>query len=212
MEQHQATPASTDIKQQLSSTALPARPDIGVDRRVLQLVYPLPLIVGPKPPVVRIPGVVSAVQCEELRSIANQHFETGNKWGNFLDFTYITVSEAKWLYDAITHEFMKNNPWELSISGVYEQFRAIRYPTGRGQRWHTDFDVEDNDPSKLGFVLGISDPSEYEGGELCVGRERVKIQQGEVAIFPGYIMHSVSEVTAGQRYVAAGWASGPAFR
>lgn len=69
---------------------------------------------------------------------------------------------------------------------------------------------------KLSFVVQLSDPSEYEGGELVLhtGPEPIVIEKrkGLIVFFPSYILHEVTPVTKGERYSLVGWVHGPPFK
>ena len=69
---------------------------------------------------------------------------------------------------------------------------------------------------KLSFVLQLSDPSEYEGGELKLYNAyeptTIKREKGLIVFFPSYTLHEVTPVTKGERYTLVGWVHGPAFK
>ena len=185
------------------------QPETG--KEYLELVYPLPLHTSQHKLAIRVPDLLSPSECNFLRDLAIQHYDAGEKWGKFLDFTYIKVEEAEEIYRKIAHEIIQNNPWQLSLSGIYEHFCVIRYPEGKGQRMHTDFNPAELDPSKLSFVARLSPDNEYAGGTLHIADEPFHLKQGEGIFFPSYMIHHVSRVTSGERWVLAGWASGPSF-
>jgi PKHD-type hydroxylase len=64
--------------------------------------------------------------------------------------------------------------------------------------------------------LQLNDPNEYEGGnfEIMTGKniETIKLEQGEVIVFPSYILHRVTEITKGTRNSLVGLASGKPFK
>ena len=68
---------------------------------------------------------------------------------------------------------------------------------------------------KVSFMIGLSDVSEYEGGELQlrlgVDDVSIKLNRGEILIIPSFILHRVTTVTKGVRRVITGWGSGPNF-
>jgi PKHD-type hydroxylase len=68
----------------------------------------------------------------------------------------------------------------------------------------------------LSLVLQLSDPAQYEGGNLQVmtGSEpqTVRKQRGLVAAFPSYVLHQVTPVTQGTRQSLVAWVSGPQFK
>lgn len=61
----------------------------------------------------------------------------------------------------------------------------------------------------LSFTVFLSDPDDYEGGELVVVSEyteRVaKRPAGDMVFYPSARLHRVNEVTAGERQVGVGW-------
>jgi len=69
---------------------------------------------------------------------------------------------------------------------------------------------------KLSLVIQLSNPSEYEGGDLIFynGHEGTKIQKqkGMGVFFPSYTLHECTPVTKGERYALVAWVHGPPFR
>jgi PKHD-type hydroxylase len=80
--------------------------------------------------------------------------------------------------------------------------------------WHVDYGGPIS--RKLSLVVQLSDPSEYEGGELQIKTNAnpllVKKQRGYVAAFPSYTLHQVTPVTRGNRQSLVAWISGAPFR
>ena len=86
--------------------------------------------------------------------------------------------------------------------------------------WHLDYAKESNEQGrefrKLSLSIQLSEPSEYEGGEL---QAQVKGQIesapksfGTVIAFPSFILHWVTPVTRGVRNALVVWVLGPDFR
>lgn len=69
---------------------------------------------------------------------------------------------------------------------------------------------------KLSLVMQLSDPSEYEGGDLKLYNSQdpiiIRKEGGMVVCFPSYTLHEVTPVTKGERYSLVAWVHGPAFR
>jgi PKHD-type hydroxylase len=69
---------------------------------------------------------------------------------------------------------------------------------------------------KLSIVLQLSDPSEYEGGELQIltRKEPTSMQKkrGLITVFPAWTLHQVTPVIKGTRQTLVAWISGPAFK
>jgi PKHD-type hydroxylase len=79
--------------------------------------------------------------------------------------------------------------------------------------WHLDMGPN-KARRKLSLVCQLSDPSEYEGGELQINTGRVFVaekEKGTVILFPSYLMHRVTPVTKGIRRSLVLWIEGPAF-
>jgi PKHD-type hydroxylase len=76
---------------------------------------------------------------------------------------------------------------------------AIRQVSGTGHRIRTD----------LSATLFLSDPEEYEGGELLVedtyGVHSVKLPAGHLILYPASSLHSVRAVTKGTRVASFFW-------
>ena len=118
--------------------------------------------------------------------------------------TYIDLANqaAEWGYSISNQEPTQLSRYKSSDEGRYD--------------WHTDTDIPRNDlQRKLSISILLSDPSEFEGGELQFkGMEDHKIltKQGSIVVFPSFIEHRVTPVTKGVRYSAVTWVNGPAFR
>jgi PKHD-type hydroxylase len=60
--------------------------------------------------------------------------------------------------------------------------------------------------SDLSFTLFLNDPEEYEGGNLIIDTiGTFKLPAGSMIIYPSNLIHEVTEVTSGERYVFIGW-------
>lgn len=72
-------------------------------------------------------------------------------------------------------------------------------PLKSGMRVRTD----------LSATLFLSDPGDYEGGELHIedtfGVRRVKLNAGDMVLYPGTSVHSVTPITRGQRLACFFW-------
>ena len=67
------------------------------------------------------------------------------------------------------------------------------------------------------MVLMLSDPSEFEGGELQIktdSDDAITLEQkkGRAWFFPSYILHRVTPVTRGIRRSLVLWVGGPEFK
>lgn len=84
--------------------------------------------------------------------------------------------------------------------------------------WHEDLSWKStmNYHRKLSIVVQLSDPTEYEGGNLELAHEPPNQdelrQRGTVIVFPCFHRHRVSNVTKGKRFSLVAWMDGPKFR
>lgn len=76
---------------------------------------------------------------------------------------------------------------------------AIRYVPGTPVRVRTD----------LSMTLFLTEPGEYEGGELVIedtyGEHAVKLPAGDMVLYPGTSLHRVTPVTEGRRLASFFW-------
>ena len=60
-----------------------------------------------------------------------------------------------------------------------------------------------------GNIKGWTEAIEYRGGELCIdtplGPQRIKLPAGHAILYPSGSLHSVAEVSEGERLVALTW-------
>lgn len=87
-----------------------------------------------------------------------------------------------------------------------------RYDAGMGYGDHVDNAVMSGNPairSDLSFTLFLTDPEDYEGGELCIedtqGTQSFKLPAASMLLYPSTSLHRVETVTGGTRLVAVGW-------
>ena len=74
---------------------------------------------------------------------------------------------------------------------------------------HIDNPFMSSGRSDLSFTLSLTDKNNYEGGELIIEEmnedKSFKLNAGEIVIYPSTYLHSVKEVTKGERLVCIGW-------
>jgi PKHD-type hydroxylase len=63
--------------------------------------------------------------------------------------------------------------------------------------------------SDISCTLFLSDPDDYDGGELVIrepqGEQRVKLPAGDLVLYPGSTLHEVLPVTRGERVASFFW-------
>ena len=128
--------------------------------------------------------------------------------------------EHSWLYRHLTDIILAANEKYFQFDLVHlDMLQYSVYNKGDLYAKHLDFDTN-NTPGKycrkLSFSLQLSDPSEYEGGELALYHEEKPFyaskEKGTITFFPSYTLHEVLPVTKGTRKALVGWVSGPLFK
>lgn len=93
------------------------------------------------------------------------------------------------------------NRYEGGESFGFHVDNAVRYDRSRGEVQPVRTD--------LSATLFLSEPGDYDGGELVVedsfGTHQVKLPAGDLLLYPGSSLHQVTAVTRGTRIAAFFW-------
>lgn len=151
--------------------------------------------------------------------------EVGNKEGNKKgEIRKAKVSwiepdkDNEWLFrklvDVINH--MNGQFFHFDLVGMMERLQFTIYK-GDGSHYQKHVDkIANKVTRKLSIVVQLSDPEDYEGGdlELHSGHEPIMVEKekGLLSFFPSYVLHGVTPVTKGTRYSLVVWVHGPPFR
>lgn len=130
--------------------------------------------------------------------------------------------DTQWIYDRLAYIVRQLNGqfYKFDLYGFNEDFQYTIYneEDSGHYTWHLDAGVSYNGaaPRKLSAVLQLTDPAEYEGGDLelfsSANPTQVTKQKGLVSAFPSYMLHRVSPVTKGIRKTLVVWVCGPSFK
>ena len=151
--------------------------------------------------------------------------------------------DENWIYREIQpflDEANRNAGWNFEWDWS-EPCQFTKYGVEQYYGWHCDgFDrpYGDEEPNlqlrgkvrKLSMTISLSDPSEYDGGNLEFDfrnysnpddekerldrmKECTEIRpKGSIVVFPSYVFHRVTPVTRGTRYSLVCWSVGKPFR
>lgn len=102
--------------------------------------------------------------------------------------------------------------YHFQVSGI-ESPHFCTYQVGECSPWHHDFAGDNCTNRKLTLLVFLSSPDCFTGGQFHVFpfTEREQQQQGNLLIFPAYLMHQVEPVLSGVRYSLITWALGTPF-
>lgn len=130
--------------------------------------------------------------------------------------------ETKWIFEKLSHVVSSINAqfYQFDLTGFGEALQLTNYDMSESGMygWHQDCGGGGNASvsRKLSLVLQLTDPSEYEGGNLqiMIGKDpqNIKKQRGLIVAFPSYQLHQVTPVTQGHRQSLVAWISGPKFK
>ena len=84
-----------------------------------------------------------------------------------------------------------------------------RYHDGMAYGTHVDDALMAGGRTDLSFTLFLSEEDSYEGGELVIEEyiedQAIKLQAGDMVLYPSNTLHRVAPVTSGERLVVIGW-------
>lgn len=128
----------------------------------------------------------------------------------------VQAPEIGWFYErlvAICRRLNRDYRFDLTDFSEAPQYLVYHHDEEAYFDWHVDQGTEP--PRKLSLTLQLSDPSDYEGGELQFNGGNIVTapkDRGAAIAFPSYTVHRVTPVTAGIRKSIVAWITGPDFR
>jgi PKHD-type hydroxylase len=141
----------------------------------------------------------------------------------------------RWIYKEIQpfiHQANRlanwNFDWDFSESCQFTKYGPGQHYGAHCDSWESPYANADNKDTfgkirKLSVTCSLSDPSEYEGGELefqfrnqddpTPKKKCVEIlPRGSICVFPSFVWHEVRPVTKGVRYSLVIWSLGYPFK
>ena len=187
-----------------------------------------------------IPQELCAMLINQYGSLADSD-ATIKQWKDSKDFEQVErsavrttkihwIPQQQWVagmisyyIDNINSQYFKYDIEE--ISGNHLQYSV--YNEGGHYDWHTDeprslYHITQQNVliRKLSFSLQLSDPEDYEGGDLVFKGGDPKNPEdvvqtktrGSLIVFDSRQMHKVTPVTSGSRHALVGWFKGPVWK
>jgi len=150
------------------------------------------------------------------------------------DSNIVWLSEP-WIYRELhgyVHEANKragwNFEWSFSEACQFTKYGPGQHYGAHCDSWEAPYDNPSNPDThgkirKLSMTCSLSDPSEYEGGQLqfqfrnqddpTITRNCTEIlPRGSIVVFPSHVWHQVLPVTKGIRYSLVVWSLGYPFK
>ena len=105
----------------------------------------------------------------------------------------------------LTNQLIKSFALPKNIHGIMFTKSSIGMKYGR----HIDNPYMSSGRADLSFTIFLNKKNDYEGGELVVENinteNKFKLNEGEIIIYPSTYLHSVAEISSGERLVCVGW-------
>jgi len=105
----------------------------------------------------------------------------------------------------LTNKLIKSFALPKKIHGIMftKSSKGMKY--GR----HVDNAYMSSGRADLSFSIFLNKKNSYEGGDLVVENinteNKFKLNEGEIVVYPSTYLHSVDEITNGERLVCVGW-------
>lgn len=127
-------------------------------------------------------------------------------------------TETAWIFERLGEvaSLLNAQYFGFDLTGFGEPLQLTNYDQSEHGMygWHQDYNAKIS--RKLSLVVQLTDPSEYEGGNLQIQTSgnpvTVRKQIGLIVAFPAYTLHQVTPVTQGARQSLVAWVSGPKFK
>ena len=168
-------------------------------------------------------NMLTSEECAQIIELGNTKLQEATVFG---PNSGMRDSKVAWLYGSdIEYVFRKVTSaitganeqfFNFDLFGLAEGFQFTRYDAPSGHYgMHID-KILLHQVRKLSLTIQLSAPEDYEGGELAlhVGPQPdiMSKEQGQMFIFPSYVLHEVRPVTKGTRYSLVAWVTGKPFK
>jgi len=188
-----------------------------------------------KDPFVVWQGALSPAECMEIKTVGDSlipanatiNDDQNNEISNIRrsKVSWIKEEHLPWLYPRIEYitQQLNGHHYDFDLWGLNEDLQYTVYDENdQGfYSWHQDSfttikdNIDQRLPRKFSLSILLTDPSEYDGGELKIHDGNIvntPKDQGVAIAFPSWQLHCVTPVTRGQRHSLVVWVTGPRFR
>lgn len=170
---------------------------------------------------------IKAFSPEECKALVDAKFplgpgltEDGQNTAKRKSGIYWIPKTEQWgeLYNKIVNLVAQANKdfYNFELSSLTENLQYTEYDESVQGHYDWHFDIGEgplNCNRKLSVSIQLSDPADYEGGQLEFSMGKVaERDQGTMVIFPSYLQHRVTPVTKGTRRSLVTWITGQPFR
>lgn len=167
-------------------------------------------------------------EVNEIHNYADQFqytYGTVQTENNEMNIDEIRTSKIKWFEPTNDCAWLYNKIYKLANEANEACFKfRLHYANDRLQYtlyegdcegkydWHMDIGVNENSLRKLSVVLLLTDPQDFDGGELQIftatNPESIPLKKGSIVFFPSFFLHRVTKVINGNRKSIVTWIGG----
>lgn len=121
----------------------------------------------------------------------------------------------------IDYIIQANTAFGIDVHPIISELQFTEYKGSYEGKYdlHHDIDWSSDKPydRKLSIVIQLTEPSEYEGGDLLFSEVENPTtkdlrKRGTIIVFPSYLLHEVTPLTEGTRHSLVSWVWGPRWR
>lgn len=131
------------------------------------------------------------------------------------------TEENKWIFERMNLIAARINfdKFQMDLDR-FDGFQYSKYKIDGHYDWHSDITIAPQNGlfRKISFSLALSDPNEYEGGDLLLASYMeskpavLRPEKGDIVVFYSHVHHKVAPVTSGERITLVTWALGDKIR
>lgn len=125
--------------------------------------------------------------------------------------------ETKWIFQKIATAIGNANAeyYKYDLLGITHSLQLLHYKSE--EKGHYDWHIDAGDGNaatrKISLSIPLTNRDMYEGGDLELNNNGTIMkaidEQGSITFFPSFMVHRVTPVTSGERWVIVVWVHGP---
>lgn len=114
-----------------------------------------------------------------------------------------------WINQKLVHAATQyNEDTQFDINLDFKLAQLTAYHPGQFYEWHTDLGAGETSLRKISVVAELLQSDNLTGGGLEILNQNVRLQPGDVVVFPSFALHRALPVTSGVRWSLVQWVLG----